>query len=172
VKVNSTGEAATPSGAATTEGTGGTPNPKTETPKTETGGTETGGTESPKAETGQKSKLPTICELLAPHLPATVIEELPSLIKKFNVTTMNQMIHFCGQCAHETGNWKSTVELGANAGARYEGNKMLGNTQPGDGVKFKGRGYIQLTGRWNYDHFSKWLKKSGNGTEDLTQFPD
>ena len=167
VKVNSTGEAATPSGAATTEGTGGTPNPKTETPKTETGGTE-----SPKAETGQKSKLPTICELLAPHLPATVIEELPSLIKKFNVTTMNQMIHFCGQCAHETGNWKSTVELGANAGARYEGNTKLGNTQPGDGVKFKGRGYIQLTGRWNYDHFSKWLKKSGNGTEDLTQFPD
>jgi len=158
VKVTSTGEAATPSGAATT-GTGGTPN------TTPTGSSGTPNTTP--AETGQKSKLPTICELLAPHLPAQVIEELPALIKKFDVTTMNQMIHFCGQCAHETGNWKSTTETGANAGARYEGSVNLGNNKPGDGVKFKGRGYIQLTGRWNYGHFSKWLK-----AEDLTQFPD
>lgn len=160
VKVSSTGEAATPSGAATSTGTGGTPS------TTPTGSGTGTSTETP-AETGQKSKLPTICELLAPHLPAQVIQELPALIKRFDITTMNQMIHFCGQCAHETGNWKSTTETGANAGARYEGNSMLGNTQPGDGVKFKGRGYIQLTGRWNYNHFSKWLK-----AEDLTQFPD
>lgn len=164
VKVSSTGEAATPSGAATSTGTGGTPNT---TPTGSGTGTAAGTGTSTSAETGQKSKLPTICELLTPHLPAQVIQELPDLIKKFNITTMNQMIHFCGQCAHETGNWRSTVELGANAGAKYEGNKKLGNTQPGDGVKFKGRGYIQLTGRWNYNHFSKWLK-----AEDLTEFPD
>lgn len=156
VKVSSTGEAATPSGAATSAGTGGTPNT-----------TPTGSGTGTSTETGQKSKLPTICELLAPHLPAQVIQELPALIKRFDITTMNQMIHFCGQCAHETGNWRSTVELGENAGAKYEGAVRLGNDKPGDGKKFKGRGYIQLTGRWNYWHFSKWLK-----AEDLTEFPD
>ena len=160
VKVSSTGEAATPSGAATSTGTGGTPN------TTPTGSGTGTSTETP-AETGQKSKLPTICELLAPHLPAQVIQELPALIKRFDITTMNQMIHFCGQCAHESMNWARTTESGENAGAKYEGSARLGNDKPGDGVKFKGRGYIQLTGRWNYNHFSEQLK-----AEDLTQFPD
>ena len=42
-------------------------------------------------------------------------------------------------------------------GSDYEGSSILGNNQPGDGPRFKGRGYIQLTGRWNYGHYGKMI---------------
>lgn len=59
------------------------------------------------------------------------------------------------------GSFSPINEYGGNAYffRNYEQNqanaKMLGNTQPGDGVKFHGRGFVQLTGRWNYDHYGK-----------------
>ncbi|HYH85813.1 MAG TPA: hypothetical protein VEX60_10035, partial [Pyrinomonadaceae bacterium] len=52
----------------------------------------------------------------------------------------------------------------------YEGRRDLGNTQPGDGWKFRGRGYIQITGRSNYAKFSGLLGLTGN--DDLTLYPD
>lgn len=45
------------------------------------------------------------------------------------------------------------------SGAQYEGRKDLGNDVPGDGMKFKGRGYIQLTGRFNYETYTHKLGK-------------
>jgi len=59
------------------------------------------------------------------------------------------------------------------SGKAYEGRKDLGNTQPGDGVKFKGRGYIQLTGRANYDKFSKFVNEDCVSNPDLvsTKYP-
>lgn len=73
-------------------------------------------------------------------------------MKKFGITTPIQRAHFLAQCAHESGGLKWVKEFAT--GAAYEGRRDLGNTQKGDGVRYKGRGYIQLTGRANYTKFN------------------
>jgi len=81
---------------------------------------------------------------------------LVEAMKKFGIITPIQRAHFLAQCAHESGGFKWVREFAS--GAAYEGRKDLGNTEPGDGVKFKGRGYIQLTGRANYTKFKGSIK--------------
>ena len=66
-----------------------------------------------------------------------------------------RLIHFLAQLAHESGNFKYMEEIAS--GAAYEGRKDLGNVMSGDGVKFKGRGPIQLTGRANYRKYGRAL---------------
>ena len=66
-----------------------------------------------------------------------------------------RLIHFLAQLAHESGNFKYMEEIAS--GAAYEGRKDLGNTQAGDGKRFKGRGPIQLTGRANYRKYGQQL---------------
>jgi len=78
-----------------------------------------------------------------------VPQELVLAMKKYGVGSTNlERAHFLAQCDHESGGFIYKQELAS--GAAYEGRSDLGNTQPGDGVRYKGRGYIQLTGRANY----------------------
>lgn len=83
-----------------------------------------------------------------------------SYAPKFGVTTSARINHFLAQAAHETDNFRSLKEYAS--GAAYEGRKDLGNTQKGDGVKFKGRGIFQVTGRANYANYSKAMFGNAN----------
>lgn len=67
---------------------------------------------------------------------------------QFEVDTAAEWCHFLAQTAHESDSFNTLREYAT--GAAYEGRKDLGNSQPGDGVKFRGRGPIQTTGRANY----------------------
>ena len=53
------------------------------------------------------------------------------------------MVYFLGQCGHESAGLRYPVEI--HDGSNYEGREDLGNTQPGDGVKFAGTGWLQAT---------------------------
>lgn len=74
---------------------------------------------------------------------------------EFGIDEPAQIAAFLAQLAHESGSLRYVRELAS--GKAYEGRKALGNTEPGDGVRFKGRGLIQITGRANYAACSKAL---------------
>lgn len=110
-------------------------------------------------------------EKLKGIIPDKVISQISDTAVKFNITTNLRLAHFLSQCSHESGNFKWVVELAS--GQAYEGRKDLGNTQPGDGVRFKGRGYIQCTGRLNYIKFSEFIGEDCVTNPDLvsTKYP-
>lgn len=74
-------------------------------------------------------------------------------------TNVRRAAMFIGQLALESGGLRWMEEIAS--GSAYEGRADLGNTQPGDGVRFKGRGPIQVTGRHNYGNLSRWAHGKG-----------
>ena len=132
-------------------------------------------------------------EKLKGHIPEAVIVQIPTVMEKFQINTPLRLAHFLAQCGHESGGFKATQEnLNYSADglkkifpkyfpgniaesyARnpekiaskvYGGRMGNGDESTKEGFKFRGRGYIQLTGKDNYTAFGKSIN------EDLTVDP-
>jgi putative chitinase len=76
---------------------------------------------------------------------------------------------FIAQAGHESLGLLYWEEIAS--GEAYEGNRVLGNTQPGDGVRYKGRGAIQITGRFNYKTCGEQIGYPLEAQPDLVNFP-
>jgi putative chitinase len=82
-----------------------------------------------------------------------------SAASRFGIDTALRQAHWLAQIAHESGRFRYVREIWGPTPAqkRYEGRADLGNTEPGDGKRFLGRGFIQITGRANYQAASMAL---------------
>lgn len=91
-------------------------------------------------------------QAICPSLPTKRAEEyFPHLLralKEWEIASPDRVAAFLGQLCHESGELRWWQEK--TSGKAYEGRADLGNTEAGDGPRFKGRGPIQLTGRANY----------------------
>jgi putative chitinase len=138
---------------------------------------------------------------LTGKLPAAVIAQIPETAAEFGITTNLRLAHFLAQCALESTGFTATVEnLNYRAarlmqvfpkyfrgvdtaayannpekiGNRVYANRMgNGDEASGNGFKFRGRGYIQLTGKDNYTSFSKFVSEDCVANPDLvaTRYP-
>jgi putative chitinase len=144
---------------------------------------------------------PLNIEKLKGHIPDAVLTQIPETAAKFNITNNLRLAHFLAQCGHESGNFKAVSEnLNYSAdglkkifGKYFPGNlnesyarkpekiaarvyaSRMGNGDEasGEGFKFRGRGYIQLTGKANYTNFTKFIGEDCVANPDLvaTKYP-
>lgn len=85
---------------------------------------------------------------------------IAAIFARYDINTPLRQAHFLAQIGHESGELRFQEELAS--GAAYEMRADLGNTEPGDGRRFKGRGLIQLTGRANYTAFGRSVGQEAN----------
>ena len=140
-------------------------------------------------------------EKLKGHVPDAVIAQIPNTALKFNITNPLRLAHFLAQCGHESGGFKAVSEnlnysakglvgtfgkyFNSTTAAQYErkpemiasrvyGGRMgNGDEASKEGYKFRGRGYIQLTGKSNYTNFAKFIGEDTIANPDLvaTKYP-
>lgn len=98
-----------------------------------------------------------------------LVEHLPEALEKYGINTKLRLAHFLAQISHESDHFRTTEEYAS--GRAYEGRRDLGNLRKGDGVRFKGRGVIQLTGRANYERYGEILGIDLAGHPELAATP-
>ena len=126
-----------------------------------------------------------ITQKLRLKIPSKVLDELPSVIDTFKINSINKLSNFLAQCAHESGNFKfvtenlnysaegllkifpkyfskETAEIAARkpemiANIVYSNRMGNGDKASGDGWKYRGAGFIQLTGKSNYKAFGDYI---------------
>lgn len=140
-------------------------------------------------------------DALKGHVPDAVIAQIPDTAAKFNITNPLRLAHFLAQCGHESGGFKTVNENlnysvsgllrvfpkyfpgnlaesyaknPAKIASRVYGSRMgNGDETTGEGYKYRGRGYIQLTGKSNYTNFAKFIGEDTVANPDLvaTKYP-
>lgn len=105
---------------------------------------------------------------------AVFVGPLDTACARYAIDTPVRMAMFIAQTGHETASLQYVREVWGQTDAqlRYEGREDLGNTLPGDGFRFRGRGLIQTTGRANYRHLRDRLRKGGYRCPDFEQEPE
>jgi len=144
---------------------------------------------------------PLSLEKLRGHIPDSVIAQIPETATKFNITNNLRLAHFLAQCGHESGGFKavsenlnyssdglkkifgkyfpgnlseSYVKQPEKIASRVYGGRMgNGDESTKEGYKFRGRGFIQLTGKSNYVNFTKFIGEDCVSNPDLvsTKYP-
>lgn len=84
-----------------------------------------------------------------------ILSPINAALVKYEINTPLRICHFVAQIAHESDGFNTNEEYAS--GDDYEGRRDLGNVQAGDGRRFKGRSFIQVTGRTNYQQLSDYL---------------
>lgn len=98
------------------------------------------------------------------------IDPINEAMREFNINTRFRMAAFIAQIAHESASLNYVKEIAS--GNEYEGRHDLGNTCIGDGIRFKGRGLIQITGRANYKEISKALGMDFISKPEMLEQPE
>lgn len=111
-----------------------------------------------------------LCPYGNPDIIKGVVDSFNTLAPQYGIVTLNRISHFFAQAAVET-DWFRTLEEYAS-GRDYENRKDLGNTQPNDGRKFKGRGIFQTTGRANYTHAAQEMGLDLVNNPELLLIPE
>jgi predicted chitinase len=101
----------------------------------------------------------TLNAVMGRNLPSSYVDAFNQALIAANCTTVNRAAMFIAQTGHESGGLLWLEELAS--GSEYQGRSDLGNTKPGFGVRYKGRGIIQCTGAVNYSAFSRWAHSQG-----------
>lgn len=105
-----------------------------------------------------KEEMAEIMQCSVDSLPDSLMDDFAKCAELYGMNRKN-IAYFLGQCGHESAGLRYPVEIAD--GSAYEGRQDLGNIYPGDGVKFAGTGWIQVTGRHNHQKFSDYLTKKG-----------